>query len=27
MFERDRDGARPPNILSGAEDEIDRLFQ
>jgi hypothetical protein len=27
MFDRGRDGARPPNILAGAEDEIDRLFQ
>ena len=27
MFDRGRDGDRPPNILAGAEDEIDRLFQ
>jgi hypothetical protein len=27
MFDRGRDGARGPNILAGAEDEIDRLFQ
>ncbi|HXY30746.1 MAG TPA: roadblock/LC7 domain-containing protein [Gemmatimonadaceae bacterium] len=27
MFSGDRDGRRTPNILAGAEDEIDRLFQ
>jgi predicted regulator of Ras-like GTPase activity (Roadblock/LC7/MglB family) len=27
MFDRGRDGASSPNILAGAEDEIDRLFQ
>jgi len=27
MFQRGRDQANPPNILAGAEDEIDRLFQ
>ena len=27
MFQRGRETAAPPNILSGAEDEIDRLFQ
>ena len=27
MFERDRDGVRRPNVLEGAEEEIDRLFQ
>jgi len=27
MFQRGREQAGPPNILTGAEDEIDRLFQ
>ena len=27
MFQRGREQANPPNILAGAEDEIDRLFQ
>jgi hypothetical protein len=27
MFQRARDTMHQPNILSGAEDEIDRLFQ
>lgn len=27
MFQRGREQAGPPNILAGAEDEIDRLFQ
>jgi predicted regulator of Ras-like GTPase activity (Roadblock/LC7/MglB family) len=27
MFQRGREVAAPPNILAGAEDEIDRLFQ
>ena len=27
MFQRSREAAAPPNVLSGAEDEIDRLFQ
>ncbi len=27
MFQRARDGAQAPNVLAGAEDEIDRLFQ
>jgi len=27
MFQRGREQSSPPNILAGAEDEIDRLFQ
>jgi hypothetical protein len=27
MFQRARDTMHGPNILAGAEDEIDRLFQ
>src|ERR687885_741401 len=27
MFQRSHEAAAPPNVLSGAEDEIDRLFQ
>ena len=27
MFQRGSEAAAPPNVLSGAEDEIDRLFQ
>jgi len=27
MFQRGREQANPPNILAGAEDEIDRVFQ
>jgi predicted regulator of Ras-like GTPase activity (Roadblock/LC7/MglB family) len=27
MFQRTREGAQPPNLLAGADDEIDRLFQ